>query len=117
MTRTLIVWAILTLAFSPIAFAQYGDISDVKVAKPEDKQDVKSTPAPDGAIVLFDGKDLKQWVKADLQVVEGKGEAKPAHWTLVEGGAMQVKGGGNLMTKDNFAGPFKLHVEFRVPYE
>jgi hypothetical protein len=26
-------------------------------------------------------------------------------------------GGGNIMTRDKFDGKFKLHVEFRVPYE
>ena len=28
----------------------YGDISDLKILKPEDKEDAKSTPAPKGAI-------------------------------------------------------------------
>jgi hypothetical protein len=83
------------------------DISDLKVAKPEDKEDVKGTPPPKGATVLFDGKSLDGWLKAD-------GKA-PAGWKLVGGGAMQ-SGGGNIMTKDKFDGSFKLHVEFRVPY-
>jgi hypothetical protein len=38
--------------------AQYGDISDLKVNRPEDKIDVKSEPAPKGANVLFDGTGL-----------------------------------------------------------
>src|SRR5262249_18742820 len=75
---------------------------------PEDKEDVKSTPPPEGAVILFDGKSLDKW-----QNVDGKSEAK---WKLVDGGAVQVQG-GNIITKDKFAGPFKLHVEFRVPYE
>jgi hypothetical protein len=97
---------ILALAVS--AAAQYGDISGVKIAKPEDKVDVKVEKAPQGAIVLFDGQSLDNWVKTD-------GKA-PAAWKLVEGGAMQVSG-GNIMTKQKFDGAFKLHVEFRVPYE
>jgi hypothetical protein len=89
-------------------FAQYGDISDLKVNKPEDKVDVKSTPASEGALVLFDGKNLDHWIATD-----GK---SPAPWKLVDGGAMQV-GGGGIKTKQDFDGHFKLHVEFRCPYE
>jgi hypothetical protein len=105
--RTLpLVVGVLLLSVCPVR-AQYGDISDLKLAKPEDKQDAKSTPPPEGAIILFDGKNVDRWVKTD---------GKPATWKLVEGGAMQVQG-GNLMTKEKFGGSFKLHVEFRVPYE
>jgi hypothetical protein len=84
----------------------YGDISDVKVAKPEDKVDAPIVPPPPGAIVLFDGKDLDQWVGTD---------GKAPGWKLVDGGAMEVRGGG-IKTKRNFDGHLKLHVEFRVPY-
>lgn len=86
----------------------YGDISEFKVAKPEDKVHVKSTPAPKGAIVLFDGKDLDAWVSRK----DGK---SPAKWKLMPGGAIQVQG-GDIHTKEKFTGSFKLHVEFRVPY-
>ena len=90
------------------AMDPYGDISGLKLAKPEDKEDVKSTPAPEGAIILFDGKSLKNWTPRG-----GKGEAQ---WKLVEGGAMQA-GKGDIHTTQSFAGKFRLHVEFRVPYE
>ncbi len=96
------------LTASALALAQYGDISDLKLNRPEDKIDVKSTPAPKGAMVLFDGKSVDSWVKRS----DGK---TPAGWKLVEGGAMQVKG-GDIHTKQKFDGSFKLHVEFRVPY-
>jgi hypothetical protein len=81
-----------------------------KAAKPEDLKDAESTPAPKGAIVLFDGKDFSNWLKRD-----GKSEVK---WTLRDGGVMEgVKGHGDIITKEKFEGKFKLHVEFRVPYE
>ena len=99
---------IALLLTANLAFAQYGDLGDLKVLKPEDKKDVESTPAPQGAIVLFDGKNLDAWTKQD--------DKTPAHWKLVEGGAMQVEKGGNIFTKEKFGGSFKLHVEFRVPY-
>jgi hypothetical protein len=81
-----------------------------KPGKPEDLKDTDSTPAPKGAIVLFDGKDFSNWLKRD-----GKSEVK---WTLRDGGVMEgVKGHGDIITKEQFDGKFKLHVEFRVPYE
>lgn len=83
---------------------------DFKVARPEDLKDAEPTPPPSGAVVLFDGKDFSKWVK-----VRGKDEVK---WTLRDGGVMEgVKGHGDVMTRDTFDGKFKLHVEFRVPYE
>jgi hypothetical protein len=90
-----------------LGVAQYGGLGDLKIAKPEDKDDVKSEAPPEGAVVLFDGKSLEGWVKTD-------GKGKPT-WKLLEGGVMQVDG-GNIMTRQKFDGHFKLHVEFRVPY-
>lgn len=108
--------AFRTLAFlafcSVTAFAAepYGDISGLKLLKPEDKVDVKSVPAPAGAKALFDGKSLDNWSK------RGNLKAK-AGWKLVPGGAMEVNRSGDIMTKETFGGKFLLHVEFRVPYE
>lgn len=95
------------ILLSAPAIAQYDSIADLKVKKPEDKVDVKSTPAPAGAIVLFDGNNLDQWV------ARKDGKSAPT-WKIV-GGAMQVQG-GDIVTKEKFGGHFTLHVEFRVPY-
>jgi hypothetical protein len=107
MRRIPLLAAVLAALTAAPVLAQYGDISDLKLAKPEDKEDVKSTPPPTGAKVLFDGKNLDGWVKLD-------GKSEPT-WQILDGGVMQVKG-GNIRTKDTFGGRFKLHVEFRVPY-
>jgi hypothetical protein len=80
-----------------------------QAAKPDDLKDAESVPPPPGAIVLFDGKDFRQWVKRN-----GKDEVK---WALKDGAMEIVKGHGDIMTKETFGGRFKLHVEFRVPYE
>jgi hypothetical protein len=53
---------------------------------------------PEGAMVIFDGKDRGQW--------------KEAKWKIVEG-ALEV-GEGNLTTKQSLTN-FLLHVEFRTP--
>lgn len=85
----------------------YGDLGDFKFLKPEDKIDVTSEPPPDGAIVLFSGKTLEAWTKLD-----GKSEPE---WKLLAGGIMQ-SAKGNIISREKFAGSFRLHVEFRVPY-
>jgi hypothetical protein len=62
--------------------------------------------APSDAIVLFDGKNLDEWVAAK--------DGKAAGWK-VEGGAMTVvKSSGNIRTKREF-GDIQLHIEFRTP--
>ena len=89
--------------------AQYGDLAGLKILKPEDKEDMPSTPPPKGALVLFDGKDLDGWVSA-------RDANKKSPWKLLDNGVMQ-SGGGDVRTKGTFAGNFRLHVEFRVPYQ
>jgi hypothetical protein len=107
MQRRILIVASFLLAGATAGVAQYGDISDLKLLKPEDKQDFPVTQPPPNAIILFDGRNLDRW-----EMARGKG---PATWKLVEGGAMQVQG-GDIMTREKFTGKFALHVEFRVPY-
>jgi rubredoxin len=107
--RAAFLCLVIVVGVPPILAAEpYGDIGDLKLNKPEDKEHVQSVPPPQGAVVLFDGKNLDAWTAKD-----GK---SPAGWKLVEGGAMEAAK-GNLLTKDHFDGHFQLHVEFRVPYE
>jgi len=90
------------------ARAQYDGTGDLKIDKPADKEDAASTPAPQGAVVLFGGQeaDLAKWTAMD-----GK---SAVNW-IVTNGVLQVKG-GNIISKEQLAGHFKLHVEFRIPY-
>src|SRR5690242_4093969 len=105
--RPVFLSAFLALGLAAVAAAQYGDLGDLKINKPEDKVDVKVVPPPKEAKVLFDGKSLDAWTKTD-------GKSEPG-WKLVEGGAMEVvPQAGNIITKEKFDGHFKLHVEFRV---
>ncbi len=109
--RSLFALALLVTPFA--AFAADADswkLDDkFKPAKPEDLKDATGTKPPEGAVVLFDGKDFSKWAKKN-----GKDEVK---WTLKDGVMEGVKGHGDIITKDTFGGKFKLHVEFRVPYE
>ena len=102
-----IAFAALLVSAAPL-FAQWTLDDKFKPLKPDDVVDVKSTPAPEGAVVLFDGKSTDAWTKTN---------DKPVEWKLDEGHWEGVKGHGDIVTKEKFAGKFKLHVEFRVPYE
>src|SRR4051812_37907113 len=64
-------------------------------------------PPPQGAVVLFDGKDLSQWEQKDA-----KDGSKDPRWKIVDGVA-EVHG-GDLQTKQKFK-DFTLHVEFWIP--
>ncbi len=103
-----IALAVVFAAVTP-AFAQWKLDDKFKAAKPADLEDAKSTPAPTGAVVLFDGKTADAWVKKD-----GKGKVE---WKIADGAMEGVKGHGDIVTTEKFGGKFALHVEFRVPYE
>ncbi len=66
----------------------------------------KGTEAiPADAIVLFDGKDLSQWVKRGS-------DNEPAAWKVENG--YTTPSGGDIWTKQKF-GACQLHVEFWLP--
>ena len=65
---------------------------------------------PEGAIVLFNGKDFNQWKHPNKK--EGEDKVK---WELVNG-AMRVKAGtGSIITRKQFT-DVKPHIEFRTPF-
>ncbi len=64
--------------------------------------------APSDAIILFDGKDLSQWVSAK--------DGSPAKWLVTEGRMEVVPGTGDIKTKLKF-GDCQLHIEFSAPDE
>jgi hypothetical protein len=62
---------------------------------------------PSDAIVLFDGKDLSQWVKES-------DPTQPAPWPVRDGYFETGVGGGSIMTREKF-GDIQLHLEFATP--
>lgn len=62
--------------------------------------------APSDAIVLFDGKNLDQWVS-----VKDKG---PANWIVKDGILTVNKSAGNIETKKAFNN-YQLHLEWLIP--
>ncbi len=63
---------------------------------------------PSDAIVLFDGKNLDEWVS--------NRDKSPAKWTVADGvlTVSKVKGVGNIETKRSFH-DYQLHLEWKIP--
>jgi hypothetical protein len=61
---------------------------------------------PSDAIVLFDGKNLDQWVSSRDQ--------SPAGWKVADGVMTVDKSTGNIQTKRSFTS-YQLHIEWRIP--
>jgi hypothetical protein len=66
--------------------------------------------SPSDAVILFDGKNLDQWVSQ-------KDITKPAPWKIVDNDHMEVvPGSGGIQTKMKF-GDCQIHIEFSAPDE
>lgn len=82
---------------------------DTEVWEPVPKVVTPGTPEtapPSDAIVLFDGKNLDQWV-------ENK-DKSPAKWIVSHGIMTVSKTAGSIETKRSFKN-YQLHLEWRVP--
>jgi len=109
----------LFLLVSLLSVAAAASAQQNQQMKPEETEVWKPVPVvvtpgatdadpPSDAIVLFDGKNLDQWVNAQT--------GAPAEW-VVGDGILTVKkapGIGNIQTKRTFKN-FQLHVEWRIP--
>ncbi len=61
---------------------------------------------PSDAIVLFNGKDLSQWVLNK--------DKSPADWIVANGELTVNKKSGNIETKQSFKN-YQLHIEWKIP--
>lgn len=68
--------------------------------------DATMQTAPSDAIVLFNGKNLNEWMSDKT-----KGAAE---WPVKDGVLTVDKSKGDIVTKQSF-GSFQLHLEFRIP--
>lgn len=64
-----------------------------------------SVAPPADAVVLFDGRDLAEWQKAD---------GSPARWRVRDGYMEVVGGSGNVLSRRAF-GDVQLHLEWATP--
>ncbi len=62
--------------------------------------------APSDALILFNGKDLNEWVAVK--------DKSPAKWLVADGIITVNKPSGNIETKKTFRN-FQLHIEWRIP--
>jgi Domain of Unknown Function (DUF1080) len=61
---------------------------------------------PSDAIVLFDGKNLDEWVSSK--------DKSPAQWVVADGILTVNKSAGNIETKRTFRN-YQLHIEWKIP--
>src|ERR1700685_561486 len=108
----------LTLAVASATYS--GSASSQEAAaqpKPEDTEQWEPVPpkvlpgsgdgaAPSDAIVLFDGRNLDEWVMTN--------DRSPARWRIVKGALVVDKSVGNIETKRLFKN-YQLHLEYRIP--
>ena len=65
-----------------------------------------NTAPPSDAIVLFDGKNVDEWVTAQ--------DGSPAKWIVADGVLTANKAVGNIKTKRTFRN-YQLHIEWKIP--
>jgi len=83
--------------------------ADTEVWSPEPKVVTPGATCgapPSDAIILFDGKNLDEWVSAK--------DKSPAQWTVADGVMTVAKSAGNIETKRSFRN-YQLHIEWRIP--
>src|ERR1700730_3203742 len=113
-SRFLVFSALMAVTALPAATAQGTPVA----AKPEDTEvwspvpnvvtpGTSSTAPPSDAIVLFDGKNLDEWVS--------NRDKSPAKWIVADGimTVNKAQGVGNIETKRSFKN-YQLHIEWRI---
>ena len=102
--------------FGSFLFAQSGPSSQTK-PKPQETEVWQPVPkvvtpgagcgaAPSDAIILFDGKNLDEWVSAQ--------DHSPAQWIVADDVLTVNKKTGNIETRRSFKN-YQLHLEWKIP--
>jgi hypothetical protein len=108
MKKQILTFALITGGIFMATAQQKAKPEDTEVWEPVPKVVTpgKDFSAPSDAIVLFDGKNLDQWVTVK--------DNTPAKWTVGDGVFTVKKGTGNIQTKQSF-GDYQLHLEWKIP--
>jgi Domain of Unknown Function (DUF1080) len=110
MNKKIIPIVFVMVISSLSSFSQQGDPKATEVWSPVPKivtPGNSNSDAPSDAIILFDGKNLDQWVYT-------KDTTMAAGWTVADGVITVKKGAGNIQTKRKFT-DYQLHIEWRIP--
>jgi Domain of Unknown Function (DUF1080) len=116
-TPMLYICSLTLMLATGVAGAQNSAKDSAVAAKPEDTEQwepipptvspgINASAAPSDAIVLFDGRNLDQWVMTD--------DHSPARWHVENGTMVVDKTVGNIETKRLFK-DYQLHLEYRIP--
>ncbi|WP_423147093.1 3-keto-disaccharide hydrolase [Rubrolithibacter danxiaensis] len=111
MKSNIVLIAALTLSVS-MAKAQDAKPQDTEVWSPVPEvvtPGKTNSDAPSDAIILFDGKNLDQWVSV-------KDPNAPADWHVSNNVITVNKKAGNIQTKKSF-GNYQLHIEWKIPQD
>ena len=115
--KSLIVSILIAVSLPLFARQQPASSQGTAAPKPEDTEVWSPVPKvvtpgtscdapPSDAIVLFDGKNLDEWVSVD--------DHSAAKWVVHDGIVTVNKPSGNIETKRSFKN-YQLHLEWRVP--
>jgi hypothetical protein len=110
MKKKLLLLSVLFIGLNSLVKAQDAKPADTEVWTPVP---VEVTPGktnadkPSDAVILFDGKNLDQWVS-----VKNPGAA--AGWTVSDNEITVKKSAGNIETKRSF-GSYQMHIEWKIP--
>ena len=103
---------------TPVIPGQKWKVHDIDRPRPPMVQPGTMTapvPPPSDAIVLFDGKDLSQWVQMGKRGPD-RGKTMAPRWEIKDGYMISTPGTGDIFTKEKF-GDIQLHVEWASPPE
>ncbi len=106
------------LLLASVLFAGSTTINAQQTMKHEDTEFYEPVPkvvtpgksygdAPSDAVMLFDGKNLSQWVTAN-------DTTQPAQWVVKDNVLTVNKKAGNIQTRQSFL-DYQLHIEWRIP--
>lgn len=109
MTKIKLIALATVLLISQQSSAQQGDPKATEFYEPVPKvvNPGEGIKPPSDAIVLFDGKNLDEWVSAN-------DSSLPAKWIVSNGDFTVKKGTGSIQTRRSFM-DYQLHLEWKIP--
>lgn len=105
--RLSLVAAAISLSVISMAQAKHEDTEFYTPVPAVVKPGGSTNAAPSDAVILFNGKDLNEWVSS-------KDTNSKAGWTVANNVITVNKATGDIQTKRRFT-DFQLHIEYRIP--